>query len=419
MWTARTMNKNSATTGHLRDTPRGGVLVTILKVVGALVVLLAVAGWYLWTFERPSHSKPTEAMKQIQPSGDAVIDSIRRGIEYIRVHQEADGGFSKGMLDPKPGFTAMAVDAIARTPEKPREKDHPWLKRGAEKIISHQNNDGSISSPMFGLDTYTTAVSVMALTALENPAYASNIERAKQYLLSVQYADDEEKNPNFGAAGYKKNGNTSGDLTSMWIEALKETGVKEGDPAFVNAQKFLSRLQNNPETNNKKEGDDWEIDNDGGFFYRPGESKPKDGVSKSGKRILRSYGLMSYAGLKSFIYTKVDKSDPRVVSAYKWARENYTLDENRNIGPDGLFYYYQTMAKALAAYGDPIIETSDGVKRNWAKELSDKVVSLQEKDGSWKNKQSNRWMEDDSVLVTSYALRTLSICHEEMAKQKK
>lgn len=419
MYGSGRVNKKTSVSGDSRiNRPRGGVALKVLKILGVVILVVGLAGAYLWFFERPSHSKPSQAMKEIPSSGDPLVDSVRRGVEYIRVHQEPDGGFSKGLLDPKPGFTAMAVDAIARSPEKPREKDHPWLKKAAEKIISHQNENGSIASPMFGLDTYTTAVSVMALTALENPAYAPNIERAKKYLLSVQYQDDEEKNANFGAPGYTEGGRTSGDLASLWIEALKETGVKEGDPAFVNAQKFLTRLQNNPETNPQKEGEDWEIDKDGGFFYRPGESKPADGVAKSGKRILRSYGLMSYAGLKSFLYTRVDRNDPRVQSAYKWARENYTLDENRNIGPDGLYYYYLTMAKALAAYGEPVLETSDGVRRNWAKELSDKIIALQEKDGSWKNKQSNRWMEDDSVLVTSYALRTLTICAEEMKKAK-
>jgi len=413
------VSTHSAFAAHSRVRPHGGALKTVLSGVGILIVLLVLAGAYLWFFEQPHHSAPTQKMAAIAPSGDATLDSIRKGIEFIRVHQESDGGFSKGVLDPKPGFTAMALDAIARTPDKPREKDHAWLKQAAAKIISHQNKDGSISTPAFGLDTYTTAVSVMALVALENPEYQAPIEKAKKYLFDVQYRDDEETNANFGAAGYTPGGRTSGDLTSLWIEALKETGVKEGDPAFENARKFLSRLQNNPETNPQKGDKDWEIDTDGGLFYRPGESKPKDGVSKSGKRVLRSYGLMTYAGLKSFLYTKADKTDPRVQSAFKWARENYTLDENRNIGPDGLFYYYMTMAKALSAYGEPIIETSDGQKRSWAKELSEKLISLQDPDGSWKNKQSDRWKEDDSVLVTSFALRTLTICQEEMKKAAK
>ena len=36
----------------------------------------------------------------------------------------------------------------------------------------------------------------------------------------------------------------------------------------------------------------------------------------------------------------------------------------------------------------------------WAKELSDKVISLQAEDGSWHNTQSSEWMENDNVLVS-------------------
>lgn len=103
-----------------------------------------------------------------------------------------------------------------------------------------------------------------------------------------------------------------------------------------------------------------------------------------------------------------------MVSAFKWVRDNYTLDENRNIGQDGLYYYYLAMAKALAAYGEPVIQTTDGVAHDWAKELSAKLISLQRPDGSWQNVQSDRWSENDAVLVTAFTLRTLTICHEEM-----
>ena len=157
--------------------------------------------------------------------------------------------------------------------------------------------------------------------------------------------------------------------------------------------------------------------NDGGFNYRPGESKAPDEI-KNGVRILKSYGLMSYAGLKSFMYMNVPKDDPRVTSAHKWVLDNYTLDENKNIGSDGLFYYYQTMAKALASYGERELTTSDGKKHDWAKELSEKIIALQDPDGSWHNKQSARWMENDTVMVTAFSIRALSICHDFMNAKK-
>ena len=395
---------------------RGSVFKKILKIGGMLFALLILVAAYLFFFQLPHHTQ-SAAPAVVKPSGDKTLDSIRRGMEFLKVNQESDGEFSAGLIDPKPGFTALVVDSIARSPDKYRETDQPFLKKAAEAIIKHQQPNGSIGTPAFGLDTYTTACSILALTAVENPAYAKNVEKARDYLISVQYKDDEQ-NPNFGSAGYKTDGRTSGDVTANWIEALKAAGVKEGDPAFKNAEKFLSRLQNNEETNPTKSAD-YDVGNDGGFIYRPGESKPADEKSKNGKRMPKSYGLMSYAGLKSFMYMDIPKADPRVEAARKWVNDNFTLEENRNIGADGLYYYFLTMAKALSLYGDVEIKTSDGKVHNWAQELTDKLISMQDPDGSWRNKASKRWSEDDSVMVSAFAIRTLSICHDFLQKNGK
>lgn len=408
METVSDLSEKSPSAGTSRASSFG---TQALKLLGVVVCLLGAAGAYLYYFQTTGHSAPTRPAAEITPSGDTIVDAIRRGADYLMRHQESDGHFSKGFVDPKPAYTALIVDALARSPEHYREKDHPFLKKAAEAIVAKQQPNGSLCTPVLNLDTYSTAMSVLALTALENPEYKPVIEKAKQYLLDVQYKDDEANDPNFGSAGYTKGGRTSGDMTANWVEALKATGVKEGDPAFKNAEKFFGRIQNvetnDKPVNGKKAGDD------GGFYYRPGESKPADEI-KNGVHILKSYGLMSYAGLKSFMYMNVPKDDPRVASAHKWVQENYTLDENKNIGADGLFYYYQTMAKALAAYGERTLTTRDGTKHDWAKELSDKIVSLQDADGSWHNKQSSRWMENDPVMVTAFAIRALSICHDVM-----
>jgi hypothetical protein len=62
-------------------------------------------------------------------------------------------------------------------------------------------------------------------------------------------------------------------------------------------------------------------------------------------------------------------------------------------------------------YGQRIIETSDGGEHDWPVELAEKVMSLQREDGSWVN-TNQRWFETDPILVTSYMVRTLSICRE-------
>ena len=108
-----------------------------------------------------------------------------------------------------------------------------------------------------------------------------------------------------------------------------------------------------------------------------------------------------------------------VKKAHQWVQDNYTLDENKNIGQDGLFYYYLTMAKALYIYDDPIVESRDGKqKHHWAEELSKRIISMQAPDGSWHNSQSSQWFENDTVLVSAYCIRTLSICHDQLEREK-
>jgi len=54
-----------------------------------------------------------------------------------------------------------------------------------------------------------------------------------------------------------------------------------------------------------------------------------------------------------------------------------------------------------------LIDTKDG-KKNWAQDLSAKLVSLQKKDGSWTN-EADRWLEGDANLITAYALTALTL----------
>jgi squalene-hopene/tetraprenyl-beta-curcumene cyclase len=102
-----------------------------------------------------------------------------------------------------------------------------------------------------------------------------------------------------------------------------------------------------------------------------------------------------------------------VSGAVDWLKNHYSVDENPGMGVDGLFYYYQVMAKALTAYGTPELTLNDGKKVDWPKELALKLIDMQQDDGSWKN-DSGRWMEKDPVLATAYAVLTLEMAWHEM-----
>ena len=69
------------------------------------------------------------------------------------------------------------------------------------------------------------------------------------------------------------------------------------------------------------------------------------------------------------------------------------------------------MSKALTAHGVKTLKGPESELIDWRNQLAVKLISLQNKDGSWKN-PNKRWMEGDSNLTTSYVLVALSLLAE-------
>jgi squalene-hopene/tetraprenyl-beta-curcumene cyclase len=124
---------------------------------------------------------------------------------------------------------------------------------------------------------------------------------------------------------------------------------------------------------------------------------------------LRSYGSMTYAGLKSMLYAGLKKDDARVKAASDWIARFYTLDENPGLGEQGLYYYLHTAARTFKALGEDHFTDAKGQKHNWRVEVSKKVMELQKPNGSWIN-SADRWYEGNPDIVTAYCLVTLSTC---------
>jgi squalene-hopene/tetraprenyl-beta-curcumene cyclase len=178
------------------------------------------------------------------------------------------------------------------------------------------------------------------------------------------------------------------------------------DEAMKKALIFVSRCQNLESEHNTTPFA--AKVSDGGFYY----TAVGDGESFAGKLDdggLRSYGSMTYAGLKSMIFAGVGPDDERVQAAVKWLKKNYSIETNPGMGDAGLYYYYHTFAKALDALGQDEFTETDGTKHNWRDELAAELAKRQHDDGSWTN-ANGRWMEGDANLVTAYALLALSYC---------
>ena len=211
------------------------------------------------------------------------------------------------------------------------------------------------------------------------------------------------------------------------LQALHDAGVPASDPALQRALVFLRRTQMDDRVNEMPYA---QGSRQGGFVYATSENKETlgSGQSMAGTMDeslpdgttasrLRCYGSMTYAGFKAMIYADLKRDDPRVRAAYDWLSRNYTVKENPGVGTDGLYYYYLTMARALAAWGEEQIPAppdadaapdapTDAPSRDWRADLIAQLATLQTEDGSFRP-VDDRWMEDNPVLITAYALIAL------------
>ena len=277
-------------------------------------------------------------------------------------------------------------------------------------LESHIKPDGGIYDTDSLHRNYETSISLLAFkSANVDGKYNKVISEAVSFLKKLQWDDDETggtSHTSFGGAGYGKHQRPDLSNTTFFVEALKEAGVSNEDPAMKNALMFISRCQNLEGENNSTEFASKV--NDGGFYYTPAAG----GTSQAGTNPnggLRSYASMTYAGLKSMIYAGVDKNDQRVQAATNWIREFYTLEENPGMGQQGLFYYYHTFAKTLSMLEIDTFVEADGTEHDWRKELAEHLFEVQKPNGSWVNPE-DRWYEGDPNLVTAYALLALEYC---------
>lgn len=342
---------------------------------------------------------------------DAPIDAqtfgrtVDKAIEYLRTRgQDPDGSYAGQM---GPGVTAVVTAGILRHGRSP---DDPVVARSLEYLKGFVQPDGGIYRTGTFYRNYETSLILMCFAeANRNGRYDGLIANAAKFLRGIQWGDDEEHdltNPSYGGAGYGKHKRPDLSNTSFLIDALRAAGAGPDDPAIQKALIFVARCQNLESEYNTTP---FPAKNpDGGFYYTPAAG----GSSQAGETPeggLRSYGSMTYAGLKSMIYAGVGPDDPRVQAAIDWLSGHYQLESNPGIGLAGLYYYYHVFAKALDAFGIDEFEDEQGVKHDWRQDLLRELVKRQRSDGSWINEEI-RWMEGEPSLVTGYALLALSYC---------
>lgn len=325
-----------------------------------------------------------------------------KAIDYLRTKgQKEDGSFSPNTGSAVTSLVTTALLKQGRTP------DDPMVAKALKYIETFVREDGGIHATDSKQINYETSIGIMCLAAANKDGrYDKTIKKAEAFLKGQQWSEAQGKgkdDPYYGGAGYGNNKRPDLSNTTFMIDALKAAGNDADSEAIQRALVFVSRCQNLETEHNTTP---FAAKNpDGGFYYTPAAGgQSQAGLTEDGA--LRSYGSMTYAGLKSMIFAGVKKDDPRIQAAVKWLAKNYKLNENPGMGDAGLYYYYHTFAKSLDALGQDTFKDDQGVEHDWRQELLATLKSKQQADGSFVNENS-KWLEGDANLVTGYALLTL------------
>ncbi|MBN1491786.1 MAG: terpene cyclase/mutase family protein [Phycisphaerae bacterium] len=368
----------------------------------------------------PGATEPATTQTTTRPAVSAdlraeVDTAITRSLKRLTISQRPDGGWKGFGESSDPAISSLIAKCFVQDPAYgPR---HPVVRNALKFVLASKQDDGGIYGDAT-VKNYSTSVALMFLAAMNDPALEREIAAQQQYLKQGQWIEDKTDNddktittahPWYGGVGYGQHKRPDLSNTQMMLEALHQSGLPSTDPVYQRALVFIARCQMCSETNDQPFA---AKGRDGGFIYTPangGESKA--GFETFGDdQILRSYGSMTYAGFKSMLYAGVDRDDLRVQLAWKWIRSNYTLDANPNMpgkqSLEGLYYYLHVFAKALAAWGEPVVVDITGTSHDWRADLCRKLLAEQKPDGSWLN-AADRWMEGNPDLVSAYAILAL------------
>jgi len=372
----------------------------------------------------PNRSLPTTPQPSPVPTQltRKINASLQSATQYLNQHQSPDGAWRSqtyGFLKDGASLTPHVAVFLSHLPQgKFHTAEAVENARRFLRAVSHENLIYSVY----------TAADMSRLFANEPEIRSPWLAYLRQHQLTEsldwQLNDGEyggwsyATNPPRRAADLKNRGpwdfsNLSATLAAM--EALRDAGITDEDPAVSPALLFAERCQNLPPEG--YQGD--EKFDDGGFFFSPAEPiRNKAGAAgkdRYGQRF-NSYGSATVDGILLLIDCGLPADHARVQSARAWLSKRFDVEHNpgkfvaanEDLRDATYFYYCRGLAKVMQRLG----------WRQWQKDrqsidgpwvLIEALLKRQRPDGSWANSFTDG-REDDPLVATPMAAEALLIC---------
>ncbi|HUK82028.1 MAG TPA: prenyltransferase/squalene oxidase repeat-containing protein, partial [Verrucomicrobiae bacterium] len=214
------------------------------------VVLLSLIAFTATAAELPS--KERSILNEVERTQ-------KRGLDWLLKQQKPDGSW-----DNHPAISALAATAFLRSGQKLNDDQQQAVDRAMKFILSNVKTNGAIyrGDETDKYPNYSTAISIMALSATRNPQYLETIRHARDFLLNSQFDESGDivvTNASYGGIGYGERQRPDLSNTAWTLEALRvaENYMKQLDqPApsgwdlhWQKAIVFLQRCQNLPSHN--------------------------------------------------------------------------------------------------------------------------------------------------------------------------
>ncbi|MEX0868009.1 MAG: hypothetical protein WD030_11680, partial [Pirellulales bacterium] len=220
---------------------------------------------------------------------------VNSGLRFLQSKGQAEDGSFSG--EAGPGITALVVTAALRNGRAPED---PMVAKALAYLKKFVRDDGGLYADDSLYKNYESSLGLMAFSeANRDGRYDQLCQRLTNYIKGIQNDENEGLDASdeaYGGAGYGKHKRPDLNNTGFLIEALKSAGTGPEDEAMRKALIFVSRCQNLETEHNQTK---WSAKNpDGGFYYTiaAGGSSQAGETAQGG---LRSYGSMTYNGLKS------------------------------------------------------------------------------------------------------------------------